>query len=452
MKTNKLTTLIFIILALVLLGGLGWFRLYQSQDSSTQIQDLEDRIAELTARLEQENNEEAIPSPDSEENDEEILRVDLARAEIPGRAETITYDGVIEPSRTTIIIPLMPGEVTKVLVDKGDRVNQGDLLLKMDTREIDKNIEQAQAGVESAKTQLDMAKEGLRQEEIDQIKETVKQAETQLELAEASYERIKTLRDEGIVSEQEYEQVLTEKNIAHSNLITARINLDMAQSGARDLEIQAARAQLRQAEIQLELAEMARDDARITSPRDGVIISREVEPGELIGEAQPPLVLGSLDPLHLNIKVGERDIGLVEKGQEANISLRALSDKKIVGIVKQVSPVADPDSRLFKVTIEIENPGQEIRPGMYAEGTIIIDTGPQYPVIPEEAVHSENDGKYVYTVRDDRVSPRPVSTGDIENGQIQITSGLQEGEKVIVGAEEEIVPGQKIEPRGGDLW
>ncbi len=444
MKTHKLKILIILLIVLALVGSWGWFRYLQTGPDSRELEELKREISELQARLE--SSEENLTSSEEEKSEEEeALRVKTARAELQEREETISYDGVIEPSRTTLVIPRMPGEVTRVLVEEGEQVNQGDLLLEMDTREIDKNIEQAEAGVEAARTQLEMAEEGLREEEIDQIKETVKQAETQLELAEASYERIKALRDEGIVSEQEYEQVLMEKNMAHSNLVSAMINLDMAQSGARDLEIRAARAQLRQAEIQLELAEMARDDARVTAPRDGVIISRDVEPGELVGEAQPPLVIGNLDPLHLTVRVGERDIGKIETGQKAQISLRALPDKEIMGEVSRVSPVADPDSRLFGVTIEVSNPDHQIRPGMYAEASVILDSGPAYPLVPTEAIYYDNQAPYVYTISEGRASPRHISTGEEENGKTAITSGLRAGEEVIIEADGELAPGNLVE-------
>lgn len=446
MNKLKIPFIILVFITLVLLGGWGWLRFFQIQEDVQIIDELEKQIAELETKISQDrpNDQERTP-PSYEPNERTPLLVYTALAETPDREETINYDGIIQPSRTTYIFPKRPGEVKQVLVKEGERVKQGDLLLEMETREIDKNLEQAQAGVDAARAQLEMAKEGLREEEINQIREAVTQAETQLELAQSSYERVKALHEDGIVSQQEYEKARTEKNLAQSNLVNAQINLDLAKSGARDLEIQAARAQLRQAEIQLELAEMAREDARITAPRDGVIINREVEPGELVGEAQPPLVLGNLNPLHLQINVGERDIGKLEPGQKAEIFLRALPDSKITGEVIRVSPVADPDSRLFTATIEIANPDHNIRPGMYAEATVFIDPGPAYPVVPKEAVHFQNGNPYVYTISGGEASPRPVEIGAEENGKLAIISGLQQNEEVIIQADGEIVPGKEVE-------
>lgn len=446
MNKLKIPIILFALITLALLGGWGWLRFYQIQDDALKIDELKKQIAELETKISQERkNGREKTSPSSEPDEMLPLLVSTVFAEAPARKETITYDGILQPSRTTYIFPKRPGEVKGVLVNEGHRVKQGDLLLEMDTREIDKNFEQAQAGVEAARAQLEMAKEGLREEEINQIREAVTQAETQLELAQSSYERIKTLHEDGIVSQQEFEQARAEKNLAQSNLVNAKINLDLTKSGARDLEIQAARAQLRQAEIQLELAEMARENTRINAPRDGVIISRDVEPGELVGEAQPPLVLGNLDPLHLQISVGERDIGKLKPGQIAEIFLRAVPDTKITGEVIRVSPVADPENRLFRVTIEIANPEDNIRPGMYAEATVLIDPGPGYPVVPREAVHFQNGNPYVYTISGGEASPRPVELGEEENGKIPITSGLQHGEEVILQVDGEIVPGRDVE-------
>ncbi len=449
MKGLKSPVLIIIMVTILILAGWGWVRFFQSQQKSDQVASLEKQIQELEELLIDQASDNGGKSPSPEE-DKKPLQVTTSRARVPEKDETLSYDGAIEPSATTYIFPPIPGEVEQVLVEEGDPVDRGDLLLKMDSREIEKNIEQAQAGVDAARAQLEMAEEGPRQEELDQLQKTVEQAETQLEMARDSYERMQKLREEDIITEQEYEQARSEKNLARTNLTSARINLDMARSGARDLEIEAARAQLSQAETQLEMAEMAREDARVTAPRDGVIIQRTVEPGEMVGEAQPPLVLGELDPLHLTIQVGEQDIGLVSGGQRAEIEINALPGEEITGEVIQVAPVADPDSGLFPVTIKIPGTDNRIRPGMYAEARIIIDPGPGYPLLDQEAVHYENDSPYVYLIRDNQATPQMVELGEDHNGKVEITSGLEPGAQVITQARGELTSGREVEIMEGD--
>ena len=440
-----------IIISLLLLslvaGGWGWIRSINLEREIAGYSELQRLLQEMNQEQSGSEDFYFLESQDEEISNENRERVGVTIAQVfSGElAETISYDGNIQPSQTLTVFPKVMGEAKEIYVEEGDYVEKGDLLLRLDTREIDKNIEQAEATVEAARMQVELAEEGVRFEEEQQIKENIRQAETSLEQLEKTYNRMKRLYEEGIISTQEYEQVATEKEVASSQLASARLSLAMAQTGAREKELEAARAELRSAEIQLELARMRKDDAEVFAPQPGTVTQRNVEVGEMVTEAQPPFVLIRMDPIRISFYASERNLPKIERGQKAEVKLRAYPGETFYGEVTRVAPAADPDTRLFPVEIEIPNPDHSIRPGMYAEIDVIVEKGEQGVWVPKEAIREENDTIIVYTATGGTAELREIVTGPERNGEIFIKSGLPPQENVIVYANDELFPGASIQ-------
>ncbi len=134
MYIEKKYIFILVLIVVLLLGGWGWLRVLQMESNNQKMEELSEQIGLLQEIIMQEDGLEKIGSSGEESSDEMPLQVKVSRARSMPGEKSITYDGIIEPSNTVNIIPRVPGEVAEVLVEEGDRVQEGDVLLCMDTR------------------------------------------------------------------------------------------------------------------------------------------------------------------------------------------------------------------------------------------------------------------------------------------------------------------------------
>lgn len=240
----------------------------------------------------------------------------------------------------------------------------------------------------------------------------VAEAEASFKLSEANLERMKALRDQGATSPQEYDQARA----------TYEVN-----KAALDLK----RRQLK--------------DARIYAPFDGVMGARLVSPGQVIGKNATLGSIVAIDPIKVEFDVPERFIGQLELQQTIEIKLAAWPGQKFTGAVFFIAPRLDPDTRTALVKAALPNPDQKLKPGMFANLDLTLKVREQAVVVPEEALLLQENRVSVFVVDDDnKVQPRVVKVGLRMPGQVEITEGLQAGEKVVIEGTQKVAPGKTV--------
>ena len=268
----------------------------------------------------------------------------------------------------------------------------------------------------------------------DELNLNLRQAEQAFADASTNYDRIKTLYERNMVSQSEYDT-------AHLRLDNAKIVLE---------------------ETQLNLAY-----ADVTAPIAGVVTQRLVEVGDLVRGNQEVFVIADRDPLLVRIFAPEQRMYQLHPGQEATIAVEALPDTSFRGRIRMISPEVDPASGTVKVTLEVASDGI-LKPGMFATVRIITERRPQTLIIPKKALILETDEDDVFLIEDSKVRRVAVELGFVEDDQIEIVSGLQEGDQVVtIGHEglkdgaavrlageglptaEELAASESAEPRGG---
>lgn len=238
------------------------------------------------------------------------------------------------------------------------------------------------------------------------------EAESNFKLSKATFERSQELSRNHLISQQEYDQAAA----------TFELNRATVERRQRDLK-----------------------DARIYAPFSGVISTRYVSPGQVIARDTRMTVLVDLDPVKVEINVPERFLSQVRVGQELDLSVAAFGAKKFRGKVYFVAPEVDPLTRTAVVKAEVPNPQHELSPGMFANLDLTLKVRDQAIVIPESALVMQQDKMSVWVVgADDSVQPRPVIVGLRMPGLIEITQGLQSGEKVITEGIQKMRPGGKV--------
>lgn len=285
------------------------------------------------------------------------------------------------------------GVLDAVLVDRGDPVKKGQLLALVRPSDLP--------------DQLAAAKSALAQ------------AEASRALAKANLERGQALAPRGLVSQQELQ-----------NMSTA----------AASTEAQAAAAQSQLAALATRLGE-----TRLEAPFDGVVVSRRLDPGALVGPSSGAvLTVARVDVVRAFVAVTEREAVALRVGQPAWIELDALPNRRFQGKVERLSPTFDVLTRTLDAEVHLPNEARELRPGMYGRGEIEVGRHPGMPVVPVESVQLFDDKAFVYVVSGQVVKRQAVTLGEDMGSRLEVSAGLQAGDEVVVRGIDALSDGAKI--------
>ncbi len=185
-------------------------------------------------------------------------------------------------------------------------------------------------------------------------------------------------------------------------------------------------------EASFNLASLELDYTQIRAPIDGVISARYVKLGNTIEVSDPLFRVTSLDPLVAYLHVPEREYRHIDAGQLVGIDIDALPGETITAAVSRVSPIVDPQTGTFKLTVEIADPERRIKPGMFGRISVVYDVHENALQIPRSAIIEEAGSKSVFVIEDGKAVRKLVTTGYGNRGMVEITSGLADGEQVVM--------------------
>lgn len=362
-------------------------------------------------------------------------------AEIPSatvatvRRGTITHTlnlaGQFQPYQVIDVHAKVSGYIKHIYVDIGDRVKQGQVLAVLEVPELDAQLKGTVAEVAHSK------------DEITRAQHELGRAQAEHTALHADYLRLKqaSAAQPGLIAEQE---------------------LDDAQSKdlASEAQVDAAKAALAAANQQSEVAgadnERVGDLAnytRVTAPFDGVVIWRDADTGALIQagtssdvQALPVVRLSQSNLLRLRLPVPEDAVQFIREGAPVNVRVDAVNRTltgKIVRFTRNVSLA----TRTMETEIDVENKDMSLSPGMYANATLELERKDDVLTIPLQAVIKNGDQMSVLVVdSQNRVQPRNIQLGLQGSTLAEVTSGLNEGDRVITGGQAKYQPGQIVKP------
>jgi membrane fusion protein (multidrug efflux system) len=182
----------------------------------------------------------------------------------------------------------------------------------------------------------------------------------------------------------------------------------------------------------------------IRAPIDGVVSQRVVKLGNTIEVNTPTFQITSLEPLVSYLHVPEREYRRIDAGQTATIAVDALQGTRFDGTVARVSPVVDPLTGTFKITIEVSDPSRRLKPGMFGRINIVYDKHENALQIPRNAIVEEAGEPAVFIVENDTARRRGVKTGYVEGGRIEVLDGLSDGEQFVLVGQTGLKEGSKV--------
>jgi RND family efflux transporter MFP subunit len=299
-------------------------------------------------------------------------------------ARSVAVTGRVEPIRTVAVNAQTSGTVTQVLVEEGDRIRAGRLMAELDARETEAQLQRARAVFDNAK---------------------------------AAFDRAAQLRASQLYS-------------------------------AAELEVMESSLAIAEADVELWSTRLA--FCRITAPISGMVTTKRVEQGNTVSANQAMFTIADDSLLVVKVQVSELDVVYLETGREVEIRLDAYPQARIEGRIRRIFPSADPGSRLVPVEVAMGAvpEGVEARPGFLARVDFALDLRRGVLAVPASAVGILDQRNFVYLVAADTLARREVETGLTAGGWIEITSGLQEGDRVVSSGHTNLRQGLRVRVSG----
>jgi RND family efflux transporter MFP subunit len=382
------------------------------------------------------------------------------RGTITARA---VYVGEVTARARVDVVARIDGVVADIPVAEGDAVRRGQVVARLDPKELRFQVEQARATVSTQRLQVEQARvtlatqearltqllAGAAPEQIRQAEEQVRQARATLEYSRQQLRRAEDLYAQGFISGQAVEAARLDVVAQETRLRTAEEQLNLLRRGPRPEEVDVARRQVRQAEValrqaqsQLAQAEVGLRQAQtllaestVYAPAAGVVSRRLVDPGATVRAATPLLQVVDVDPALITIPVAERDTAFLTTGMTGTVRVDALPGRSFQGMVSTIGPVLAPATRTAEVRITVPNPARLLRPGMTARVDLVLVTRTDAVVVPVDAVLDRDGAKSLFVVSEGVARARAVQTG-ISNGErVEIVRGVAPGELVVTAGQ-----------------
>lgn len=372
--------------------------------------------------------------------------------------ETVSASGKVQaPKRIELNFSGTGNEPLKSIdVKVGDHVKAGQVLATVDDAGAKLQVANAEANLLAAKARLAEAKQGPTAEAIAMQQENVNKAKAALEAAKTTYEYQKKQYEIGDLPKMQLDQAKNSLDQAQAAYNMAVAEYNQAKEPPKDSSVQAAEAAVQQAEVQLRQQQLTLQKYTLKAPMDGVVVEVNGNAGEIPANNTPVIVMDNSDSEGLEIlaQVSQSDIGKIKAGMKATVSSSSYADKKFNAEVTSIYPEATTESGVttYKVLLSVENKEGLLKPGMTTNVAIEVGTHTNVLYIPAAALRDQNgtDGVFVAgnaSTDSSKENPKrsgqtrqstppyrfqPVKIGLYGSDRVEIVSGLQEGEQVVL--------------------
>jgi multidrug efflux pump subunit AcrA (membrane-fusion protein) len=351
--------------------------------------------------------------------------------------------GSLTGDEQTDVSPSIAGKVVTINVDLGSYVKRGQTIVRLDDVDAKLRVQQAQAQIDQMKAALRQAEEkvGIRPGQAFDVNKLpeVRNARVALELAEKNLRRSEKLIESGDISRSVYDQQKAQRD-------QLKEQYDAALSLARQnyAAVMTARANVANAESQLNLALRSQSYANVYSPIDGYVADRPADLGEYVSTTTKVATIVKINPLRLRIDIPEQAIPTVSLGQSVSVTTSSWPDRNFSGRIARISPNVTPTSRTLTVEAEIQNPGGVLKPGQFATVRILQSRAAPAVLVPARAVRTESGVSRVFVIKDGKAQERQVQVGQTEGDLVEIKNGVTENENVATSNIEQLSDGMVI--------
>ncbi len=391
----------------------------------------------------------------------EVVRASAQSGDVGG--VVLSASGYIVAHHKINLNSKVTGRVSWIGVEKGDKVKEGQILVRLEDDEFRAQYEQAKGAAENARAYLEELQNGSRPEEIQQAQHNLDEARATLADDQLTLDRTKDLWSQGVVSKQALDDATGKFGADQQRVNSLDKAFQLAKLGPRKEEIARARGALDQAQGQADYAKSLLDATVIRAPVTGTILERAAEKGELVtsgfastaeGGPQGLVVsLADLNDLQVELDIAQDDFARLGPKQKGVVTVDSYPDLKWDGIITEISPQANRAKATVQVKVQILNPDAHLRPDMNATVKFLADetkpasSQPQGVFVPTPAVHDRDGKKIVFLAFDGKATSREVKILSQRSGGV-LVQGLNGGEDVITTAPQDLKDGDKIKIKG----
>jgi RND family efflux transporter MFP subunit len=321
------------------------------------------------------------------------------------------------------------GRVIETPVERGSRVGQGALLVRISPSETSAQLQEAEANAGQIEARLGL----VAGQPFDRTRvPDVMNAKASLDLADAEFKRMQSLVDQKVISQSEFDQRRTQLEAARQSYQTAQ---NAAEQSYRSLD--AARARV-------VLARKAVADTAVKAPIAGLVVERLVSVGDYVTRGQRVATVVRVDPLRIVLTVPEQHVSQIKVGQQVRLTVDAYSGEEFAATVRFISPALRTDQRALTVEAVATNPDGRLKPGLFATALVRQPDAEPALLVPGTAVETVAGTSRVYVVKDTRVEERIVTVGEKVDSKVEIKTGLSKGDTVAAEPKGRLADGQLV--------
>jgi HlyD family secretion protein len=392
----------------------------------------------------------------------EVVRAAAENADVPGLV--LSASGYIVPHHKINVNSKVTGRVAWIGVEKGDRVKEGQILVRLEDDEFRAQVEQAKGLVENAKAWLQELQNGSRPEEILQAQHNLDEARATLANDRITLDRTQGLVAKGVLSKQLKDDAAARFDADQQRVNSLEQMYRLVQIGPRPEEIARAKGALQQMQGQLAFAASQQAATEIRAPVSGTILERTAEKGELItaqfasaaegGPVGSVVSLADLKDLQVELDIAQDDFAKLSSRQKGIVSTDAFPDRKYDGAIAEISPEANRQKATVQVKVQILNPDEYLRPEMNATVKFLSDANAGVATkssgifVPSVAMRERNGKKFVFVVLGGRAVTREVRVKSTRTNGC-LVEGLTGGEDLITAGPVNLQDGDRVKVKGG---
>ena len=378
---------------------------------------------------------------------DEMMAVDGAFNAVPVQVEeirsqlvqeTVMYTGAVYPYSEVTVYPRIAGQLGDYEIYPGDRVQKGQVLAQLDASERLTQLAEAQAETDVMRTVL-VANEMQLQEQEKEIE----RLKADLDYMQLKAQRFKDLAGGGAVSQNDYDVVASQVSAQESAISGARVKLLRMEA-----ELGRDRAMVTQSQAKAGTAAVLESYSDITAPISGIVQTRMADPGVVVQPNMGILKIGDYSQVRLRASVAQADAVGIGKGTQVVAQIPGAELAPITGEITSIFPDADPQTRTVMLEAVVSNPGDQLLSGQFLEMQIIKASKPAALSVPQIALHQFQGQPAVWVVQgsseDAAAERRMVKRGVVSGDRVEITSGLQVGDRVVTSGFSRLLEGSQV--------
>lgn len=393
----------------------------------------------------------------------EVQRVNVEQGGASAGNIVLTAGGYIVAHHTIEVSSKVVGRVASVGIEKGDRVKEGQVLVRLEDSEYQAQLAQAKANLAVAEAHLKELENGSRPQEIDAARAAVEQAEADFKNSDVTLRRTVELARQDVTSKSQLDNAQAQYDMAKAKLESARKNYELVKIGPRIEQIDYARAQVAQSRAMVDYAQTMLDATLIRAPVSGVVLERSIEKGEMVstmnlggtggGVKASVASLADLNDLQVELDINQNDFPKIMPHQDGNVTADAYPDRVYKGVVEEISPEANRQKATIQVKVKILHPDEYLRPEMNGHVSFLAPATGQPASretlsIPRSALFQKDGKSAVFALDGSHAQLREIRLGRDLGDRVEVVEGLGPNDRVVVRGLEGLTSGQRVKVKG----